>query len=80
MSKTRVVKTKSKCCKSCPRCKRCPVVLQRIEAADGRILWKTDAVRDLVMDPQDAYMMTSMLRSVVDHPGPRTTAESSLPG
>jgi penicillin-binding protein 1A len=24
-------------------------------------------VRDLVMDPQDAYMMTSMLRSVVDH-------------
>jgi len=44
-----------------------PRLIQRIEAADGRILWKTDAVRDLVMDPQDAYMMTSMLRSVVDH-------------
>jgi 1A family penicillin-binding protein len=44
-----------------------PRLVQRIESSDGRILWKTDAVRDLVMDPQDAYMMTSMLRSVVDH-------------
>lgn len=44
-----------------------PRLIQRIESSDGRVLWKTDAVRDLVMDPQDAYMMTSMLRSVVDH-------------
>ena len=44
-----------------------PRLIQRIESADGRVLWKTDAIRDLVMDPQDAYMMTSMLRSVVDH-------------
>jgi penicillin-binding protein 1A len=44
-----------------------PRLVQRIESSDGRILWKTDAVRDLVMDPQDAWMMTSMLRSVVDH-------------
>ena len=44
-----------------------PRLIQRIESSDGRILWKTDARRDLVMDPQDAYMMTSMLRSVVDH-------------
>jgi penicillin-binding protein 1A len=44
-----------------------PRLIERIEAADGRVLWKTDVVRDLVMDPQDAYMMTSMLRSVVDH-------------
>jgi penicillin-binding protein 1A len=44
-----------------------PRLIQRIESADGRVLWKTDARRDLVMDPQDAYMMTSMLRSVVDH-------------
>ena len=44
-----------------------PRLVQRIESSDGRILWKTDAVHDLVMDPQDAYMMTSMLRSVVDH-------------
>ena len=26
------VKTKSKCCKSEPRCKRCPVVYKRLEA------------------------------------------------
>ncbi|MGQ0712487.1 MAG: transglycosylase domain-containing protein [Gemmatimonadaceae bacterium] len=44
-----------------------PRLIQRIEAADGRILWKTDVVRDLVMNPEDAHMMTSMLRSVVDH-------------
>jgi 1A family penicillin-binding protein len=44
-----------------------PRLVQRIQASDGRILWKTEAIRDLVMDPQDAYMMTSMLRSVVDH-------------
>ena len=44
-----------------------PRLIERIEGADGRILWKTDAIRDLVMDPEDAYMMTSMLRSVVDH-------------
>ena len=44
-----------------------PRLIERIESSDGRVLWKTDAVRDLVMDPQDAYMMTSMLRSVVDH-------------
>jgi hypothetical protein len=27
----RRVKTKSKCCKSRPRCKRCPVVCKRLE-------------------------------------------------
>ena len=26
------VKTKSKCCKSGPRCKRCPVVYKRLES------------------------------------------------
>ena len=30
MAKT--VKTKSKCCKSRPRCKRCPVVSKRLES------------------------------------------------
>ena len=28
----KIVKTKSKCCKSGPRCKRCPVVYRRLEA------------------------------------------------
>jgi 1A family penicillin-binding protein len=44
-----------------------PRLIERIESSEGRVLWKTDPVLDLVMDPQDAYMMTSMLRSVVDH-------------
>jgi hypothetical protein len=34
MAKSRVVKAKRKCCKSGPRCKRCPVVLQRLELAE----------------------------------------------
>jgi hypothetical protein len=29
--KMRRVKTRKKCCKSCPRCKRCPVVCKRLE-------------------------------------------------
>ena len=28
---SRLVKTKKRCCKSRPRCKRCPVVCQRLE-------------------------------------------------
>ena len=31
MAKSRVVTVKRKCCKSGPRCKRCPVVLHRLE-------------------------------------------------
>ena len=31
MPKTGRVKTKKKCCKSGPRCKRCPVVCKRLE-------------------------------------------------
>jgi len=33
MASPRTVKTKKRCCKSGPRCKRCPVVLRRLEAA-----------------------------------------------
>ena len=29
-----MVKAKRKCCKSNPRCKRCPVVFKRLEAAE----------------------------------------------
>jgi hypothetical protein len=31
MPKARLVKTKGKCCKSGPRCKRCPVACKRLE-------------------------------------------------
>ncbi|HEX2128315.1 MAG TPA: hypothetical protein VHF58_03760 [Solirubrobacterales bacterium] len=34
MAKARVVKAKRKCCKAGPRCKRCPVVLRRLEAQE----------------------------------------------
>jgi hypothetical protein len=38
------VKAKSKCCKSRPRCKRCPVTCKRLEKAgkatrDGKRAW-----------------------------------------
>jgi hypothetical protein len=33
MAKRRVVKPKSRCCKSRPRCKRCPVVCKRLMRA-----------------------------------------------
>jgi hypothetical protein len=32
-AKARVVKPKRRCCKDRPRCKRCPVVLKRLEKA-----------------------------------------------
>ena len=31
--KAKLVKTKKKCCKNGPRCKRCPVVCKRLEAS-----------------------------------------------
>ncbi len=31
MAKARLVKTKKRCCKSRPRCKKCPVVCRRLE-------------------------------------------------
>ena len=45
-----------------------PRLVRRIEAADGTVLWSAEiAPRDTVMDPRDAYQITSMLREVVDH-------------
>jgi hypothetical protein len=34
MARAKLVKAKGKCCKSGPRCKRCPVVLQRLERVE----------------------------------------------
>jgi hypothetical protein len=44
MPKTGRVKTKKKCCKSGPRCKRCPVVCKRLEregmaVREGKHAW-----------------------------------------
>ena len=44
-----------------------PRLVRRIERADGSVLWAQDnATPVAVMDPRDAFQLTSMLRSVVD--------------
>jgi 1A family penicillin-binding protein len=44
-----------------------PRLVRRIERADGSVLWAQDAATPVpVMDPRDAFQMTSMMRSVVD--------------
>jgi penicillin-binding protein 1A len=44
-----------------------PRLVRRIEAADGTVLWTDDiAPKVPVMDPRDAFQLTSMLQSVVD--------------
>ncbi len=44
-----------------------PRLVRRIEGVDGRVIWTSHVERDSVMDARDAYQLTSMLRSVVDH-------------
>ena len=43
-----------------------PHLVSRIETADGELLWSTRPARTPVLDPRDAFQITSMLRSVVD--------------
>lgn len=44
-----------------------PHVVTRIEDADGRLLWeRTPDVRERAMSVEDAFLVTSMLQSVVD--------------
>ena len=43
-----------------------PYLVSRIESADGELLWSTQPARTPVLDPRDAFQITSMLRSVVD--------------
>src|SRR5689334_4843978 len=44
-----------------------PRLVRRIERADGSVLWGEDHDAPVpVMDPRDAFQLTSMLRSVVD--------------
>jgi hypothetical protein len=44
---TQTIKAKRRCCRSGPRCKRCPVVLKRLEQAgflerEGRRTWAVE--------------------------------------
>ena len=43
-----------------------PFLVRRIESVNGELLWSTQPTRMSVMDPRDAFQVTSMLRSVVD--------------
>ena len=44
-----------------------PRLVRRIEGPDGALLWSSEPALTPVMDPRDAWQVTSMLRSVVDH-------------
>ena len=58
-----------------------PRLVRRIEAADGTVLWSADiAPPDTVMDPRDAYQLTSMLRGVVDNGTGRTVRDAGVKG
>lgn len=43
-----------------------PRIVRRIERLDGSVLWASEVERQDVMDPRDAFQVTSMLRGVVD--------------
>lgn len=43
-----------------------PRLVRRIERIDGTVLWSSEPELRPVMDPRDAFQMTSMLRGVVD--------------
>ena len=44
-----------------------PRLVRRIQTADGTVLWSSDNQRLRVMDPRDAYQLTSMLQGVVNY-------------
>ena len=44
-----------------------PRLVRRIQTVDGQVLWSSDNQRVRVMDPRDAYQITSMLQSVVNY-------------
>jgi hypothetical protein len=48
MAKSGIIKPKKRCCKSRPRCKRCPVVCKRLAAQD--LLAKRADGRYVVVD------------------------------
>ena len=43
-----------------------PHLVRRIESVSGELLWAANPVRTSVLDPREAFQITSMLRSVVD--------------
>lgn len=57
-----------------------PRLVRRIERSDGTLLWSPAAVHELVMDPRDAFQVTSMLRSAVDEGTGRNVRAMGISG
>ena len=58
-----------------------PRLVRRIEAGDGTVLWSAEiAPGDTVMDPRDAYQLTSMLQGVVDNGTARVVRDMGVKG
>jgi penicillin-binding protein 1A len=58
-----------------------PRLVRRIEASDGTVLWSAEiAPPDTVMDPRDAFQLTSMLEGVVDNGTARVVREMGVTG
>lgn len=57
-----------------------PRLVTRIEAPDGKVLWSTETQRAQVMDPRDAYQVTSMLRGAVDYGTGRVIRDYGITG
>ena len=58
-----------------------PRLVRRIEAADGTVLWSAEITPpDTVMDPRDAFQLTSMLQGVVDNGTGRVVREMGVKG
>jgi penicillin-binding protein 1A len=58
-----------------------PYLVSRIESGDGTVLWRAPASQpEQVLDPEEAFQMTSMLRSVVDQGTGRVLREMGVRG
>ena len=57
-----------------------PRLVRRIESPDGQVLWSQETQTQPVMDPRDAYEVTSMLRAVVDFGTGRTIRDYGIDG
>ncbi|MEJ7758858.1 MAG: PBP1A family penicillin-binding protein [Gemmatimonadaceae bacterium] len=58
-----------------------PRLIKRIETRDGTVLWSNETVEpQRVMDPEDAYQLTSMLRAVVDNGTGRPVRDKGAKG
>jgi len=57
-----------------------PRLVRRLEAGDGQIIYSQEVEREQVMDPRDAYQLTSMLRGAVDFGTGRALRDQGVRG